>query len=219
MRRRHDRIAVRSFMRDERRDLRDLLEVLSPEQWRSESLCTGWTVRDLAAHLVAWDDVLLYRCRREHVRGLLWFTALYLRSLGSTTRVNRRLAAETSSIRIDELGRRFGSDDNPDLKWLFDGTNPGAHLAEYVIHHQDIRRPLGLPRRVPPDRLVAALNGLPKLPGLRIPARRRTWHRRWQATDVDWSRGRGPPIRGPGEAILMALAGRSTAHNDLDDPV
>jgi uncharacterized protein (TIGR03083 family) len=203
-------------MRDERRDLRHFLEQLTPDQWRHDSLCAGWSVRDLVAHLLGWDELLLYRSRREHLHALLGFSRLYLTSFGSMGVVNRRIRSRTEGLVPDELLRRFGVNDSADLKWVFDGTNPGAHLAEYVIHHQDIRRPLGLRRQVPADRLVAALNGLTKLPGVRLFAWRQLRKRRWQATDVDWCRGRGEVAHGPGEAILMALAGRSAALGELD---
>jgi len=202
-------------MRDERRDLGQLLQELTPERWEQDSLSAGWTVRDLVAHLLAWDDLLLYRSRREHLRALLRFATLYATSLGSMTRFNRRLQRQVGELGPAELLRRFGADDGPDLKWLFDRTNPGAHLAEYVIHHQDVRRPLGLAREIPPERLVAALNGVTKLPDVRLSAWRRLRRRRWEATDVDWQRGRGPVVRAPGEAILMALAGRTAAIDEL----
>ena len=35
---------------DERRDLAALLDSLTPDQWASPSLCTGWSVRDVVAH-------------------------------------------------------------------------------------------------------------------------------------------------------------------------
>jgi len=35
----------------QRRSLADLLDDLSDDEWRRPSLCTGWTVRDVAAHL------------------------------------------------------------------------------------------------------------------------------------------------------------------------
>jgi hypothetical protein len=38
------------------------------------------------------------------------------------------------------------------------------------------------------------------------------------ATDLDWSHGRGPEVRGNGEALLMAMAGRRAALDDLDGP-
>ena len=195
-------------MRDERRDIRDLVSTLTPDQWQRDSLCRGWTVRDLVAHLVGWDDLLLYRTRREHARVLLRFTALYAASLGSMDRLNRRIQRRTQHLDSAELARRFGVDDAPDLEWLFDGSNPAAHLAEYVIHHQDIRRPLGLPREIPSQRLVAALEGVTQLPGVRWSAWRRFRKERYEATDVEWSRGQGPTTRQPGETILMALAGR-----------
>jgi len=202
-------------MRDERRDIRALLEELTPEQWAHESLCEGWTVRELVIHLVAWDDLLIYRSRREHVRALIRFAALYASSFGSMTRLNNRLQAGTGDLAPGQLVQLFGADDRPDLKWLFDGSNPAAHLAEYVIHHQDIRRPLGLPRQIPPDRLIVGLNGVTKLPDVRLSAWRSLRRRRWEATDVDWSRGRGSVIRAPGEEILMTLAGRDVAANYL----
>jgi uncharacterized protein (TIGR03083 family) len=205
-------------MRDERRELRGFLDRLTPEQWRRESLCAGWSVRDLVAHLVAWDDLLLYRSRREQLGALLRFSTLYAMSLGSMNRLNRRIGSRTGRLGPEELLRLFGADDSPELKWLFDGTNPGAHLAEYVVHQQDIRRPLGLPRQVPPDRLVAALNGVTKLPGVRWPAWRLLRRRRWEATDVEWCAGRGPVLIGPGDAILVALAGRSGAIEELAGP-
>lgn len=203
------REVCRVLMRDERRDILQLLGELSPEQWQQESLCDGWTVRDLVAHLVGWDDLLLYRSRREHLLALLRFGGLYAWSFGSMTILNRRIQQRTRHLRPDDLSRRFAADDSPELKWLFDGTNPAAHLAEYVIHHQDIRRPLGLQRVVSADRLVAALHGVTNLPSVRVTAWWRLRGVRHEATDVDWSRGHGRTVRASGEEILLSLAGRS----------
>jgi len=38
------------------------------------------------------------------------------------------------------------------------------------------------------------------------------------AEDVDWSTGSGPEVRGPGEAILLAIAGRNAAVDELSGP-
>jgi len=38
---------------------------------------------------------------------------------------------------------------------------------------------------------------------------------RLHATDVDWTHGAGPEVTGPGESILMALAGRPVAATEL----
>jgi uncharacterized protein (TIGR03083 family) len=41
---------------DERRDLADLLDTLDPEQWAHPSLCEGWAVRDVVAHLISYEE-------------------------------------------------------------------------------------------------------------------------------------------------------------------
>lgn len=163
----------RVLMLEERRAIRALLATLTPEQWDTPSLCAEWTVRDLAAHLVAWDDLIVYRTPREHRRALVRFMWLYAVSLASMRRLNRRLNASLDGVSVGELVRRFGVEDDPRLRWLFDGSNPGAHYAEYVIHHEDIRRPLGLAREAPADRVAAAIEGARRLPGVRLQARRR----------------------------------------------
>jgi uncharacterized protein (TIGR03083 family) len=85
------------------------------------------------------------------------------------------------------------------------------------VHHQDIRRPLGRPRSIPEERLVAALDATPRLRSV-FGARHRTRGLRFEATDVDWSWGDGPVVSGPGEALLLAMLGRSVAADDCDGP-
>jgi uncharacterized protein (TIGR03083 family) len=205
----HD--GCREQMRQERHELRALLKQVRSDQWDRPTPCADWTVRDLAAHLLAWDDLLLYRTPMEHLRALGRFVGLYARSLASMTRLNSHLARRNSALPPDEITGRFGADDGAGLKWLFDGSNPGAHLAEYVIHHQDLCRALGTAATIRPERLGASLDGLTQLPGVRIGAWRKLRTRCWQATDIAWSRGRGPIVSAPAEEILMILAGRSAA--------
>ena len=205
-------------MRAERADLRRLFTELTSDQLERDSLCAGWTVRDVAAHLLAWDDLLLYRTSREHLRVMLRFAALYVRSLASMDRLNRRLDERVRGLGWETVVQRFGADDDPALKWLFDGTNANAHLAEYVIHHQDIRRVLDLARTIPADRLRSALDGITNLPSVRWAVWRKLRRHRWMATDIDWARGRGPVVAESGEAILMALAGRPVSGAELPLP-
>ena len=60
--------------------------------------------------------------------------------------------------------------------------------ADNMIHHQDIRRPLGLSRQIPSERLLVALKFARTAPLIRGAWRARGM--RLQATDVDWSAGR-----------------------------
>ncbi len=45
---------VMALARAEREDLLGLLRTLTPEQWRAPSLCAGWTVHDVVAHLLSY---------------------------------------------------------------------------------------------------------------------------------------------------------------------
>ena len=89
------------------------------------------------------------------------------------------------------------------------GDNPRDFFADSIIHHQDMRRPLGQPRQIPTDRLVAALETLISL-GYPFSGRSRSKGLALQATDIAWTTREGPEGKGPGESLLMALAGRQT---------
>jgi len=94
---------------------------------------------------------------------------------------------------------------------------PAWALFEAVVHHQDMRRPLGAERTIPEDRLSLALDVVCRLP-TGTGGRRRSRQVRLRATDMAWSHGTGPEVTGPAEAVLMALAGRVEALEDLDGP-
>ena len=92
----------------------------------------------------------------------------------------------------------------------------GIALTDGTIHHQDIRRALNVPRTIPPERLIPVLNfalGAPTLP-----AKKNSKGLRLTATDIDWTTGDGPDITGPGEALLMAVAGRTDSLSELTGP-
>ena len=85
-----------------------------------------------------------------------------------------------------------------------------------VIHHQDMRRALGLPRVVPEKRVRAALDVVLTPRGsTNLGSCQRAAGLLLRADDIDWSWGSGPEVTGPAEAILMAVAGRPTALADL----
>ena len=82
-------------------------------------------------------------------------------------------------------------------------------LTDGMIHQQDIRRSIGLPRTIDPERLRTALDFARFAPTIRGAWRARGV--RLVATDLDWAHGKGPEVRGTGEALLMAMAGRRAA--------
>jgi uncharacterized protein (TIGR03083 family) len=89
-------------------------------------------------------------------------------------------------------------------------------LTDGMIHHQDIRRPLGLPRDIPADRMLCALQFAHTAPT--IEAAKRIRGLTLKATDLDWTTGTGPAVEGPAEALLMAMAGRRGTAQELSGP-
>jgi len=187
----------------EREDLLALAESLSPGQWTQPSLCAGWTVQDVLTHIVSYEGRSPKELARVAVAGRF-----------SPARMNEVLVREARSRDRQEVLDRLRTFARP--SGLTAGFGGRIALTDGLIHRQDIRRPLGLGCDVPADRLVSALSfsmfaapirGAWRARGVRV-----------RAVDVDWAFGRGPEVTGPGEALLMACAGRSSALADLDGP-
>ena len=196
-------MAYLELTRGEREDFADLLDELTPEQWAAPSLCAGWSVRDVAAHCVSFEGVPPAGLARRFLLGRL-----------QTARINALAVdalADRSNGQIVDIFRA-----NTEPHGLTAGFGGRIALTDNMIHQQDIRRPLGLPRTIPAERLRVALDFVRFAPTIRGEWRARGV--RLVATDLDWSHGRGPEVRGPGEALLMIMAGRRDALADLDGP-
>lgn len=186
----------------ERAELADFLDTLSPEQWEAPSLCSAWRVRDVVAHVVSYEGMGPSALLRRAIRSRL------------PTRMNETGVADLAGRTPQELVQLLREHLRPSGATASLGGAVG--LVDGLVHHQDIRRPLGSPRHIPEERLRYALRFAVTAPPLRG-----FWHVRGArvvATDVDFAHGRGPEARGPGEAVLMALAGRSGAAADLSGP-
>src|SRR5690349_16903262 len=185
----------------ERTDLADLLETLTPGQWEVPSLCQGWRVRDVVAHVMSFDGVTLLGMFRRAIRGRI----LHINQVG---------VDELASLTTEQLLHRLRARLRPQgLATVLGGR---LALLDVTIHHQDIRRPLGMPRQIPADRLRWVLRDSvrsPELPGWRLARGVRL-----APTDLDWRHGSGPELTGPAEALLMAITGRATAIEELGGP-
>jgi hypothetical protein len=60
-------IDVRSTFRHERDLLIQLLKKLDEPEWAADTVCPGWSVRDVAAHLL--HDLRRLSRRRDHAAG------------------------------------------------------------------------------------------------------------------------------------------------------
>jgi uncharacterized protein (TIGR03083 family) len=194
---------VSDLAADERGDLADYLDTLTAGEWERPSLCRGWSVRDVAGHVTSYD-----------IQSWPALLALFARSGFSLGRGNQARLEESRRLRTDELTARLRAHAVPrGVPALF---GCAVALTDGLIHQQDIRRALGHPRHVPSERLAAALGFAPRARALPAPANLRGI--RAVATDLEWSHGTGPEIRGPAEALLVALAGRPQALGELEGP-
>ncbi|KAA0083435.1 maleylpyruvate isomerase family mycothiol-dependent enzyme [Mycolicibacterium sp. P9-64] len=189
--------------REEREDLADFLAGLTPEQWAHPSLCAEWSVRDVAAHVVSFEEMT--------ARDL---TARFVRARLQMDRINGLGVSDLADSSTEQLVALLR--DNVEPHGMGAGFGGRIALTDNMIHQQDIRRPLGLERTIPAERLSAALDFVRYSPTIRGALRARGV--RLIATDSDWSYGKGPEVRGPGEALLVVMAGRPAALSDLAGP-
>ncbi len=174
---------VRAAIAAERRELADLLDGLRADQWDGPSLCAGWRVREVAAHMSMGFRLSLPATLGElaRARGNLH---------RMTDRVARRDAAAHPASALAAFLR-----DNAHHPWTPPVGGLAAALGHDVVHGLDITVALGLHRRVPEDRLRILLDGIRPaglrffgvdLDGVRL-----------CAEDLDWSYGTGSPCTAP----------------------
>jgi uncharacterized protein (TIGR03083 family) len=198
-----DVTATEEMARDEREEFASFLDGLTPDQWGSPTLCEMWTVREVAIHTVSYDELT--------TAGLV---ARFLKGRLSTDRINAIGVADYADRSSEQIVAMIRAHTEP--HGLTGGFGGRIALTDGMIHQQDIRRSLGLPRTINSERLRTALNF-----ALFAPTIRGAWRARGVrlvATDIDWSHGKGAEVRGSGEALLMAMAGRRAALDDLEGP-
>ena len=189
--------------RQEREEFADMLAGLKPDQWDAPTLCERWRVRDVVAHVISYDELSPAKLVQRFAKGML-----------SVNRTNAVGVADYADRSPEQLIGLIRSHAEP--SGLTAGFGGMIALTDGMIHQQDIRRPLDLPRVIAPERLTAALSFARTAPTIRGAWRARGL--RLLATDVDWAAGGGPEVSGPGEALLLAMAGRTAALADLGGP-
>lgn len=191
---------VREAVREEMRDLAECLAGLTDEQWNEPSLCTRWRIRDVLAHVTAGAEGAFGA--GAIVRGMLRYRFNY----------NRWVAAD---------GRTRGEQEPGDILRAFRAAaaadSPGGQsvtaLAHVLIHGQDMCRPLGIRRELSEAHLVAVADFVTT--SFIFRAKKRIAGLALTATDMEWSYGDGPEVTGPAEALVMMMAGRLAALDDL----
>lgn len=186
---------IRAAMAAERRDLTAVLATLSEQQWDALSLCAGWRVREVVAHMT-----MPFRYSLPKVMAGM------LRAGGNFNKMADRSARhDAASMSTDELAAVMTN--NVNHPWKPPGGGFEGALSHDVIHGLDITVALGIDRRVPADRLRIVLpdDSASKsvryfgvdLTGIEL-----------RADDLDWSLGSGEPLHGIGQDLLLVVCGR-----------
>jgi uncharacterized protein (TIGR03083 family) len=188
---------IRDMIAAQRAELGEVLAGLPESGWDEPTLCAGWRVREVVAHIT-----MPFRYGRGRF-------ALELAKSGGrfnemADRLARRDAFAMSSA--DLAGAVRSNTGHP---WKPPGGGFTGALAHDLIHGLDITVPLGL--AVPPVREERLRPVLPAslddrsvkffgvdLDGIEL-----------RASDMDWALGSGVPLEGAAADLLLVLCGRT----------
>jgi len=195
---------VWSFVHAERARLADDLAELPPEAWATGSLCPGWDVHDVLAHLVDTAKTSRIGFARRMILARLDFDGDNAIGIARERRVDPRqtVAALRAVVPLT----------------LTPIAPRPTRLVEAIVHGEDIRRPLGIPASYPPDALTDALAYQVKAAVAMGGGRERVDGLRLVATDSTFESGDGDVVRGSGVDLLLAVSGRAVDVGAFDGP-
>ncbi|WP_024288916.1 maleylpyruvate isomerase family mycothiol-dependent enzyme [Cellulomonas sp. KRMCY2] len=186
-----------------RTELAAQAEAFTPAQWDTQSLCTGWRVRDVVAHMTMPERFSLVGGLPDMIRsGFRLSKVLHQDAV-------RRGSAPVADV-LDGYRAAISH------RTLPPGRSVANVLAEVVAHTQDIRRALGLPWSFDPEVLRAVADTLHADAALKVPGR--VAGLRLAATDTGWAAGEGVEVSGPLEALVLAMVGRCVVLPELSGP-
>jgi uncharacterized protein (TIGR03083 family) len=184
----------------ERAALASDLQSLDDAGWATASLCPGWSVRDVLAHMTA-------TAKMTPPKFFVKFAASGFRFNSMAAKDISREEVGTPEQGLTEFRRVMNATTHP----------PGpieAMLGEAVVHSEDIRRPLGIKRDYPISALIGVADFF-KGSNLLIGTKSRISGLCLKANDAEWSTGVGPEVTGPMLSLVMAMTGRQAALGDL----
>ena len=192
-----------AFAHVERTALAEDLSGLNAEQWRHGTLCGQWDVEEVVAHLTAAASLNQWR----------WVRSMLGARFRADVHNERRMAEHQGSTPVETLDR---------FNAILDSTtapsgHTAAYLGEVVVHAQDIRQPLGLPRTPDIDALTPVAEFFAHR-NFTVPSRTTVDGLQLHADDGPFATGTGPLVTGSTLALLMSMAGRAPYVDQLDGP-
>ena len=195
-----DKTTTWRLIHAERAALADTLDGLSAEQWAVASLCGGWNVRLLAAHILAGAE--------QTGPHFMWGMAANGFRFNATVRRDaQRLGALPPADIVRRFRARTTTTNHPPAPVM-------AMLGEVVVHGEDMRRPLGVRADPSPEATLACLD-MYKTATFPVGGKKRIAGLRMVAEDVGWSYGAGPAVSGPGVSVMLAMTGRPAGMDGL----
>jgi uncharacterized protein (TIGR03083 family) len=193
-----DKSQIWPTIRQERQALADDLAKVSDADMAKPSLCEGWTVKDVVAHMAA----------TAYVTKASFLPKMIGSGFSLTKMQNKDIAAIHAAGTMDKFKAAIPLTTSP----------PGpvdTWLGETLIHGEDIRRVLGIKHDYPLDALKRVADATKKS-NLVLGAKKRIAGVKLVATDSDWSTGDGPEARGPMLSLVRVMSGRKSALDDLE---
>ncbi|HZR50609.1 MAG TPA: maleylpyruvate isomerase family mycothiol-dependent enzyme [Streptosporangiaceae bacterium] len=193
---------IRDMIAATRTELAAMLGDLSAGEWDAPTLCAGWRVREVVAHITM---PFRYSGRR--------FMLELARSRGDFTAMSDRVARrDASAMSPAELTQAVA--DNVNHPWKPPGGGFAGALSHDVIHGLDIVVPLGMPWAIPSERLrhvlpESATSRPVRFFGVDLDGIE------FVASDMEWTLGSGEPLTGTGQDLLLAICGRKLPQGRL----
>lgn len=181
---------------NQRLALVEVLDGLGAEEWETPSLCEGWTVHDVVAHLTMPFNL-----------GFPSLVFGVIKARGNFSLLSDRYARSQKDVPAGELVALLHREASN--KFTPPGFGPEAPLTDVVIHGYDIAIPTYRSLEVPDETSNLVLDFLftKKAEGA-FTKKGLTTGLRIESSDSDWSHGTGPLVKGPTVSLLLALTGR-----------
>jgi uncharacterized protein (TIGR03083 family) len=197
-----DDAGLRPAVAAELAGLADLLAAADDAQWDTPSLCAGWRVREVVAHMTM-------AARYSEAA----FMAELQRCGFDFGRLSNEVASRDAARPASELVANLRSETM--RNWAPPGGGYRGALNHAVIHGLDVTVPLGEPRRSPDQTIRIVLDDL-TAGGGHAPFGIAADGRRLEASDLDWSYGEGAVLRGTAGDLALTLCGRAVPAGRLD---
>ncbi len=183
----------------------DTLDTITDDQWEVPSLCVGWSVREVVAHLV-------FPATASKLKAVF---ALARNGFSFDKMTTALVRAEHATG--PELAAKFRA--TATHRWTPPGFGFEAPVTDTVAHGSDICRPLGLVNPIDPGAARVVLDFLVTAKATRVfLPRGRIDGLKFAATDLNWSFGAGQEVAGPSEPLICSILGREVAYDELHGP-